>query len=57
LFREFKFNCALVKTTSLMRDRLSIDSSMRLVYTEPEYTVFVSTRTESAVVKGPIEER
>ena len=57
LFREFKFNCALVKTTSLMRDRLSIDSSMRLIYTEPDYTVFVSTRTESAVVKGPIEER
>jgi len=57
LFREFKFNCALVKTTSLMRDRLSTDSSMRLVYTEPEYTVFASTRTESAIVKGRFERR
>ncbi len=57
LFREFAFNCALVKTTSLMRDRLLTDSSMRLLYTEPEYSVFGSTRTESAVVKGPIERR
>jgi hypothetical protein len=57
LFREFKFNCALVKTTSLMHDRLLTDSSMRLLYTEPRYTVFVSTRTEGAVVKGPIERR
>lgn len=57
LFREFKFNCALVKTTSLMRDRLLTDSSMRLLYTELEYSVFVSTHSESAVVNRVIERR
>ena len=55
LFREFKFNCALVNTTSLMHDRLLTDSSMRIAHTDPEYTVFVSRRTESAVVESLVE--
>jgi hypothetical protein len=55
LFREFKFNCALVNTTSLMHNRLLNDSSMRIAYTDPEYTVFVSRRTESAVVESLVE--
>ncbi len=51
LFREFKFNCALVNTTSLMHERLLTDSSMRVAYTDPEFTVFVNQRTEP---RGPV---
>ena len=57
LFREFNFNCALVTTTSLMHDGLLTDSSMRVAYTDPEYTVFVSKGTESAVVESLVERR
>jgi hypothetical protein len=55
LFREFNFKCALVNTMSLMHDRLLTDSSMRVAYTDPEYTVFVSKRTESAAVESLVE--
>ena len=57
LFREFNFNCALVTTTSLMHDGLLTDSSMRVAYTDPEYTVFVSKGTESAVVESLVGRR
>lgn len=57
LFREFNFNCALVNTTSLMHDGLLTDASMRVAYTDPEYTVFVSKRTESPVIESLVDRR
>jgi hypothetical protein len=57
LFREFKFNCALVNTTSVMHERLLTDSLMRVAYTDPEYTVFVSKGTEIAGADKLIERR
>jgi len=57
LFREFNFNCALVATTSLMHDGMLTDSSMRVAYTDPEYTVFVSGGSVSAGVESLVERK
>ena len=40
-----------------MHDGLLTDSTMRVAFTDPDYTVFVSKGTESAVIESLVERR